>query len=125
MGDITDWHIEQMIDQMIDGTVEEAIEIANEGKGMATSKIVTLTAEYRFKTLKAVQISMGGKAPVWLPISQVHTIATDEDVYVDWNSIDEGTTYQWGVTAWIATRLFEVDDIDELAEMELDYVEIS
>jgi len=88
--------------------------------------IVVLTGTFIHKTDLAVclRLEEGNKTPVWIPMSQIYTIGHEDGVETDYNNLEVEHTYVWDVSSWIALKLFDVESIDELKELELDYVEI-
>lgn len=94
--------------------------------GSLANSIVALTGTYIHKTDKAVclRLEEGNKVPVWIPMSQIYTICHEDGVETDYNNLDVENIYVWDVSGWISLKLFDVESLDELDLLELDYVEI-
>ncbi len=92
-----------------------------------TDRTCILTATYVFKTQKAVKLRLAEHAKpeddLWIPMSQITTLITEDGEETDWNSINPNSVYLWRITGWIACKLFDCDGWDELVDTDLSFLD--
>ena len=89
--------------------------------------VVTLEAEFVYLSKAAIRIRVGETLPpdfYWIPLSQVYKASRDKVDTVEIVDLDKECDYFFDISGWIALKLFDVDDIAELEEMNLDFIEV-
>lgn len=89
----------------------------------------TITCTFKSRTAKAIKVHVVSEGKFfWLPLSQIPNMyfSGDEErgdeVSVD--QMEEDEEYQVRVPLWLACKLLQCDDVEELRELELSYLEI-
>ena len=88
---------------------------------------VTITATFIHKTERAVRLRMGDREPLffaWIPMSQIYNLYDLATNPIEYEDLIKEEEYLIDISGWISLKVFDVESIQELSELEIDYVSI-
>lgn len=93
-----------------------------------SGKSAVLAGIFIHKTNAAVKMRLSDTAKpqddIWVPMSQITQIMTEDGELTDYLNLDPHTVYLWRITGWIALKLFDCDGWEELVELDLSFLDI-
>jgi len=92
-----------------------------------SSVVVTITATFIHQSELALRLGMGDSKPpffAWIPMSQIYSLFDLSTNPIEYGDLIKEEEYLFDISGWISLKVFDVESIQELEELDIDYVSV-